>query len=467
MKKTKIIATIGPSTWDNDVLKRMIDLGMNVARINTSFADYAELEKVSNQIRSMSKDVAIMLDTKGHKLRISDFSKSITLRKGKKFSLFTKKVKGKIHLVTESDLHLETQIPIDTIVLLDDGLIKLKVKEIRDHELVCEVLQGGVLKKSKTVNVPGVHIDFPELSKKDYDDILSAKKLGFDFIAASYIRSVRDLHAIQKLIEGSNIDIIAKIEETEGVTNFNDILRESDGIMIARGDLGVEIPYEKVPNLQKLFIRKCNLFGKPVVVATQMLQSMTVNVFPTRAEVNDVANAIYDGVDGVMLSAETSVGEYPIEAVETMARIAREVENNIDPSEDRIPSPLAKPTTNAIAKSVIESCETLPIDKILVATATGTTAKTIARFKPRQPIIAFTASDVAKRKLALSRGVFADILDKSSSTRDTGIQNLVKNAKRKGYISDSDMVIVVAGANILGQGETNMMEINRVDHMVE
>ncbi len=465
IKKTKIIATIGPSSWDKKILKEMIHNGLNVARINASFANHAELRRVSKKIHKLSDSIAIMMDTKGHKIRISNFSKPIKLKNKSSFSLYTQKVKSGVYLVTESNLNLEKQIPIGTTILIDDGLIKLKVKNIKDKKLVCKVIQGGFLTKSKTVNIPGVHIEFPDLSKKDYEDILFAKKANFDFIAASFIRNVNDVKAIKNLIDGSNTKLIAKIEDREGVENFEDILKEVDGIMIARGDLGVEILAEKVPTLQKEFIEKCNELGKPVIVATQMLQSMTNNITPTRAEVNDVANAIYDGADAVMLSAETSTGKYPIKAVSVMNRIALSIENSIQ-SVDRKHSPLAKPTTNAIAKAVIDSCYSLPIDKILVATATGTTAKTIVRFRPKQPVFAFTKDNYSKRKLALSRGIVSDILSKSSLTRDRGVKIIVQTAKDKGYVSNSDLVIVVAGANIMGQRGTNMLEINRVEQII-
>lgn len=466
IKKTKIVATIGPASWDKEVLKKMIEGGMNVARINASFADYAELKRVSSLIRSLSDDVAIMMDTKGHKVRISDFKKEIPLKDGQKFSLFAKKVEKGVYLVTETDVHFDEQIPVGTTLLFDDGLIKMKVIEKKGIEFICEVIQGGVLKRSKTVNIPEIHINFPELSKKDFEDIMSAKELEFDYIAGSFIRNLEDVRAITKLIAGSKTRLIAKIEDREGATNFDEILNEVDGIMIARGDLGVEIPAEKVPILQKKFIAECNSAGKPVIVATQMLQSMTDNITPTRAEVNDVANAIYDGTDAVMLSGETSTGKHPVEAIQVMKKIAFEVESYIEPI-DREPSPLAKPTTNAIAKAVIDACQTLPIDKILVATASGTTAVTIARFRPRQPIFAFTGDEHYKRYLSMSRGIIPDVMiEESSTTRDTGIQAIVRGAREKGYVSDSDLVIVVAGANILGQSATNMLEINRVEHII-
>ncbi|MEA3357338.1 MAG: pyruvate kinase, partial [Patescibacteria group bacterium] len=441
----------------------------DVARINASFADHAELKRVSSDIRNISKDIALMMDTKGHKIRISDFKKSIQLKKGQKFSVFCNKVSKGVYLVTDANFGLETQIPKDTILLVDDGLIQLKVRQVKPDvsgvELVCEVIQGGELKRSKTVNIPGVHLDFPELAKKDYEDIMYAKKLKFDFIAASFVRNTDDIRAIRKLVDGSNTKIIAKIEDAEGAANFDGILKEVDGIMIARGDLGIEMPTEKVPVLQKKFIEKCNAVGKPVIVATQMLQSMIENIFPTRAEVSDVANAIFDGTDAVMLSAETCTGKFPVETVGTMAKIAKEVELSVDPVEMK-PTTLAKPTTNAIARAVIDSCQSLPIDKILVATASGTTAITISRFRPKQPIYAFTQGGASKRKLALTRGIIPSTLQKSASARDKGVQSLVRTAKDQGFVSDSDLVVVVAGSNIMGQGQTNLMEINRVEHIV-
>ncbi len=465
IKKTKIVATIGPSSWKQDILKRMIDSGMNVARINASFADFQELKRVSSSIRKISQDIAIMIDLKGHKIRISELKRPKIIKTGQYISIYSKKAKNEIYFVTETDIGLEKQIPKGSVIFIDDGTIKLQVKDIKYDKFICKVIQGGQLTKSKNVNIPGIHIEFPQISKKDFEDIQTAKQLEFDFIAASFVRDAKDIICIKKLLQKTHIKIIAKIENSEGVSNFDSILNEADGIMIARGDLGVEIPVEKVPILQEKFIQKCNISGKPVIVATQMLQSMTENVSPTRAEVNDVADAISDGADALMLSAETSTGRYPVESVMTMSKIAKEIEKEIEPI-DIEPSSLAKPITNAIAKSVIDSCKTLPIDKIIVATSSGTTAKTIARFRPKQPIFAFTKDVYSKRSLALSRGIIPDVLESVSSSRDIGIKILVREARDKGYVSDSDMVIVVAGANILGQGETNILEINRVEQII-
>lgn len=465
MKKTKIVATIGPASWDEPTLQRMIDSGMNVARINASFADHQELKEVSQKIRKLSNDVAIMLDLKGHKIRVNDFGDPIEIKAGQDFSLFTHMTEGKIHIVSEGSLELENQLEPNTVILLDDGNIKLQLKEIRDsQELVCKVIQGGSLQRGKTINIPGVHLNFPPISEKDYNDILFGVEEGFDFIAASFVRNVHDLEEIAKLTQNANIQVISKIEDSEGVQNYDDILEHSDGIMVARGDLGVEIAAQRIPELQKEFIKKANLKGKPVIVATQMLESMRENISPTRAEVADVANAIYDGTDGVMLSAETSTGKHPVEAVIVMRDIALETEEEIDPRTDLPSSTLAKPTTNAIAKAVMNICNELPVDKILVATGSGNTARNLARYYPRQHIYAFTENDIFKRRLALTKGVTAAVLEGASGNRDLGVTSLVENALKHGFVTGSDLVVVVAGANIMGQGATNMLEVQRVSH---
>jgi len=465
LPKTKIIGTIGPASWDQAILEQMVQCGMSVARINASFADEDEIKRVFYQIRDLSPDVSVMIDTKGHKIRLSDITEEIILQNGQQFSLFTSPVENGVFLVTENTEALSGQIPKGANVLIDDGALRLRVLDVRSGELVCTVEQGGRLGTRKSVLFPGVSIDFGTLSKKDYEDILLARELGFDFVAASFICSSKDVESVRELVGNSGMKIISKIESEEGVSNFDAILEVSDGIMIARGDLGVGLPSEKVPMLQKEFIQKCNEVGKPVIVATQMLQSMTQSPTPTRAEVNDVANAILDGADAIMLSAETSVGKFPVEAVETMGRVAREIEKIVEPHE-RDSSPDAKPATNAISQAVFDCCRTLPIEKILVATASGTTARTVARFRPSQMIYAFTRDDKSKRSLGLSRGIIADVMDEPSSTRDTGVKSLVRTARNKGHVSDTDLVIVVAGANIMGQGETNMLEINRVEQII-
>ncbi|MCA9382598.1 pyruvate kinase, partial [Candidatus Dojkabacteria bacterium] len=326
MKKTKIICTIGPATWNKETLAQLYEAGMNGARLNASFADSKDIREFIKMVRSVSPSIATILDTKGHKIRLNQFRKPIVLKEDEEFVIHAKPKKGTIY-VTYKDLAKD--LKVGSTILIDDGRIELEVKDIDSDRIITRVEQGGELKKGKSVNVPGTHLNFPPLTDKDYEDISLAIELKFDYIAASFIRNIEDVKVIKKLLNGSRTKLIAKIEDPEGVANFDSILSEVDGIMVARGDLGVEIPAEKVPILQKQFIKKCRLYGKPVIVATHMLESMVTNSHPTRAEVNDVANSIYDGADALMLSAETSTGRFPIKATKNMSRIAREVENYV------------------------------------------------------------------------------------------------------------------------------------------
>ena len=315
--KTKIIATIGPSSWDRAVLQKMYENGMSVARINASFADLEELKRVAETIRSISPRIGLMLDTQGHKIRVEGLSQEM-------------QIAGTISIPNTFRIsypNLHEVVALGTRILLDDGTIQLAVKEIKDQEVICEVLQPGLLKPNKTVNIPDADLNFPPITEKDKADIANAISLGFDFISLSFIKSAKDLEIIRGLTVGSDIQLIAKIENRHGVENFDEILKAADGIMIARGDLGIETPYENVPILQKQMIYKCRAAGKPVIVATQMLESMKNSVIPTRAEVSDVANAVMDGTDATMLSAETSTGRYPEQAVLAMQKIALKAES--------------------------------------------------------------------------------------------------------------------------------------------
>ena len=462
-KKTKIVATIGPACWDNDILTKMIESGVNVARINTSHSQEGEIERVTKQIREISDDVAVLIDLKGPEIRLNDFGdESVELEKNQEFIFGSKEGTQRVW-VSHGDLYKD--VKPGTRLLVDDGKLIFDVIEIDGTDIKTRVVNGGVLKKNKTMNVPGRHISFSGLVEKDYNDILIALSIGADFIAGSFIRNIEDVQNIRSLTQNSNVKIISKIENAEGVMNFDSILNESDGIMIARGDLGVEIPAHQVPIYQKSFIKKCNSAGKPVIVATQMLESMTTNPTPTRAEVNDVANAIFDGTDAVMLSGETSIGKYPVEAVSVMSSVAREVEPHIDPKITES-MPGAKPATNAIVRAVADICSELPIDKVLVATATGTTAIALSRFHLRQPIYAFTREALFKRRLSLYRGIQGDVIETAGSSRDLGVKAVAQEAHKNGLVSESDLVVVVAGANILGQGATNMLEIQRVGELL-
>lgn len=462
-KKTKIVATIGPASWDNDILTKMIESGLNVARINTSHAIEGEIERVTKQIRSLSDDVAILVDLEGPKIRLNDFGdEPIEISDGQEFTFGCEPGSQK---VTVSYKNLCKDVRTGSRLLVDDGKLVFDVIRVDGTDVIARAVKGGLMKKKKTLNVPGVHLSFSGLAEKDYNNILLAISVNADYISGSFIRNVEDVELIKTLTNNTNIKIISKIENPEGVMNFDAILHVSDGIMIARGDLGVELPAHQVPILQKQFIKKCNAAGKPVIVATQMLESMTTNPSPTRAEVNDVANAIFDGADAVMLSGESSVGKYPVEAVTVMANVAREVEPHIEPIMVTGMAG-AKPATNAIVRAVADICQNLPIDKVLVATATGTTAISLSRFRLKQPIYAFTNDAVFKRRLCLHRGVQGEVLDSSGSSRDLGVKNVARDAYNAGLVSESDLVVIVAGANIMGQGATNMLEIQRVGELL-
>lgn len=465
LHKTKIIATIGPSSWDKGIFWSMVESGLDIVRINASFANAKEIRRVTKMVREIGPHVAVLLDTNGHKVRLNDFGKPMRVRAGEHISIFSQPSGKGVWLVTENQIRLEEQIPVGAFLLLDDGTIKLKVSSITGSKVDCEIVQGGLLTRMKTVSIPGVAIDFGDISKKDREDIACAVDLGLDMVAISFVRSAEDVRAVRALLAGSNIAIVSKIEDQQGVENFKSILDVSDGIMIARGDLSLDVLPERVPLIQKNFVRDCNIIGKPVVVATQMLQSMVEAIVPTRAEVSDVANAILDGADAVMLSAETATGRYPAEAVSMMARIAKETELSLEPRKFP-PSPLAQPTTNAIAYAVFDTCTQLPVKMILVATGSGCTAQTISRFWLKQPIYAFTRNHTAKMRLTLSRGVVPDVMGGSFRNSADGIHSMVRLAKQRGYVKDEDLVVVVAGANVIEQGGTNMLEINTVARII-
>lgn len=464
--KTKIVCTIGPSTWDSKVLRELIDNGMTVARINASFADAAEIQRVGRSVRKLSKKVALMLDLKGHKIRLSDFNEPLHLKRGDTFVLDCVKNSRFISITYPA---LYKQVEKGVKLLIDDGKVVLNVIGTDGTKVITKVETGGIITRSKTVNVVGANLDFPALTKKDREDIKTAVAEGYDFIAGSYIRDKEDVRLIVRAANaaggGGTTKVISKIESAEGVANLDEILKESFGVMIARGDLGVELPYEQTPVLQKEIVEKCNALGKPVIVATQMLESMVHNPSPTRAEVSDVSNAVMDGADALMLSAETSTGEYPVEAVKSMARVVRYIEETLEPKVIEV-NAVARPSTNAIAEAVIDICAKLPVNKILVATGSGTTARVVSRHRPRQPVIAFTKEVSSMRSLALTKGVTASLLPKIEASRGTAVTQIIRQAYKKGFVSKSDMVVVVAGANIKNIGATNMLEVEKVSDVV-
>jgi pyruvate kinase len=468
--KTKIVCTIGPATWDKGILKTLIDTGMTVARINASFADADEIIRVTKLIRELSDRVAVMLDLKGHKIRISDIGDPIELKKGQELILDTNPKSEHIKVSYEN---LHKDINIGAPILIDDGKIKLEVKAIDETRIICEVKNNATLKRLKTVNVPGTYLTFDPLTEKDKVDIQAGVDVGVDFIAGSFVRDINDVKAIQERIEGTDIEIIAKIEDPLGVKNFDEILQNVYGIMVARGDLGVELPYEQIPVLQKEFIQKCKAVGKPVIVATHMMESMTTSPAATRAEVNDVANAIYDGTDAIMTSAETSTGSYPIETITTMANIAKFIEprtklwNFVD-NIDEIKRNNAKNNDDiadraiSIADATHRVCQNLDIKTVLVVSKGGFTSRILARYNIKQPIYAFTSDQRKVRKLALSKGIYAFAMSQLSEDRDKAVKQILEQAKKDQLIKSGDIIALVIGSQMFSGVNASTLELQRV-----
>ncbi|HIB1795901.1 TPA: pyruvate kinase [Enterococcus faecalis] len=454
MKKTKIVCTIGPASESVDMLVNLINAGMNVCRLNFSHGDYEEhgarIKNIREAVKITGKRVAILLDTKGPEIRTNDMENgAITMKIGDSVRISMTEVLGTNEKFSITYPELINDVNVGSHILLDDGLIDLEVTDIdRDaNEIVTVVKNEGVLKNKKGVNVPGVSVNLPGITEKDANDIRFGIGQGIDFIAASFVRRASDVLEITKILEEENathIQIIPKIENQEGIDNIDEILKVSDGLMVARGDMGVEIPTEDVPVVQKALIKKCNALGKPVITATQMLDSMQRNPRPTRAEANDVANAIYDGTDAVMLSGETAAGDYPLEAVQTMVRIAVRTEETLV-NQDSFALKLYSKTdmTEAIGQSV------------------GHTARMISKYRPKAHIVAITFSEQKARSLSLSWGVYATVADKPSST-DEMFNLASKVSQEEGYASEGDLIIITAGVPVGEKGTTNLMKIQMI-----
>ena len=472
MKKTKIVCTIGPASESKEIFSELVKNGLNVARLNFSHGSHEEHQKRIDTIKEvreeLKKPVALMLDTKGPEIRTGKFSKDvITLVQGDEFTLVTYDYLGDQNKCQVSYEGLAKDVEAGDRILIDDGLIELKVIEKNETEIRCLILNGGDIKDNKGVNVPGVSIRLPAITEKDTNDILFGIKNDMDFIAASFIRKADDVLAIRKILEnngGEKIHIISKIENQEGVDNLDEILEVSDGIMVARGDLGVEIPTEEVPIVQKMMIRKCNIEGKPVITATQMLDSMIRNPRPTRAEATDVANAIFDGTDAIMLSGETAAGKYPVESVKTMAVIAEKAENAIDYNkllEEKSNIIAEKGVTFAVSHATCTTANDLEASAIITCTASGFTARKVAKFRPKAPIIASCTSEQVRRKINLVWGVFSVLVDEADST-DEMFDMSVSKSKDCGYIKPGDLIIFTAGVPVGVAGATNLMKVELV-----
>ncbi|MFL2106531.1 pyruvate kinase [Desemzia sp. FAM 23991] len=472
MKKTKIVCTIGPASESVDYLVKMIDAGMNVARLNFSHGDFEEhgarIKNIREASRITGKMVALLLDTKGPEIRTHNMKEGkVVFSTGEVVRVAMNEVEGTQEKFSVTYAELINDVNPGSHILLDDGLIDLLVTDIDmdNQEIVTTVQNAGTLKNKKGVNVPGVSVNLPGITEKDAADIRFGLSQDIDFIAASFVRRATDVLEITQILEEENmthVKIIPKIESQEGVDNIDEILKVSDGLMVARGDLGVEIPTEEVPIVQKDLIRKCNALGKPVITATQMLDSMQNNPRPTRAEASDVANAIFDGTDAIMLSGETAAGDYPVEAVQTMARIAvRTEEALVNQASFTLKAYDQGDMTEAIGQSVGHTARNLNIDTIVAATESGHTAQMISKYRPKSTIVAVTFSERTMRGLALSWGVYPIVSEKPESTDDmfnlaTGI------AQDKGYAKEGDLIIITAGVPVGERGTTNLMKIQMI-----
>lgn len=475
MRKTKIVCTLGPALDDEKILRDVILSGMDVARFNFSHGDHVSHKKRYDMLlhlrEELQRPIASLLDTKGPEIRIKNLkSGRARLVAGNKFSLFTSEVEGDETKVSITYKNLVKDIMPGAHVLIDDGLVEMVVVEKREDEIICKVLNDGEISDNKGVNVPGTSLSMPYISAKDRDDILFAIENGFDFIAASFTRSAEDILEIRKIFDEENchsINIIAKIENLQGVENIDEIIRVSDGIMIARGDMGVEIPFEDVPALQKMIIKKVYNVGKQVITATQMLDSMIKNPRPTRAEATDVANAIYDGTSAIMLSGETAAGKYPVEAVRTMAKIALRTEKDIDyikrfkirESEANLD------VTNAISHATCSTAHDLGASTIVTVTKSGKTARMISKYRPACTIIGCTTSPNVCRQLNLSWGIIP-LLVEEKTTADELFDHAVDRAEEEKLVTTGEIVVITAGVPLGISGTTNMMKVHVVGHVL-
>ena len=470
MRKTKIICTLGPSTDKEGVLRDLIANGMNVARFNFSHGSHEEhlgrLEKLKALREELGKPVAALLDTKGPEIRLKDFKNGVeNLVAGQTFTLTTRDVEGtnEICSITYKDLPMDVE-PNGTI-MLDDGLIKLQIQTVNDTDIVCTVLNSGKIKNKKGVNVPGVHLSMPYMSQRDKDDIIFGIQQGYDFIAASFVRTAQDVYEIRNLLNqyDSNIRIIAKIENREGVNNIDSILAAADAVMVARGDLGVEIDFTELPGIQKTIIERSFSFGKPIVTATQMLDSMMVNPRPTRAEISDVANAIYDGTSAIMLSGETAAGAYPVEALKTMSAIAERTEQEgfhlRGRTMDSNPGKIS--VSDATAHAACLTARDVNAAAIVTVSESGTTARLLSKYRPQQPIIACVMREQVQRQLSLSWGITPLMMSLAHST-DELIEMSTALAKENGYLHNGELAVVTAGVPVGVSGTTNMIKIHMV-----
>ena len=470
MRKTKIICTLGPSTDKDGVLRELIANGMNVARFNFSHGSHEEhkgrLDLLKSLREELGKPVAALLDTKGPEIRLKDFKNGTEmLEAGQTFTLTTRDVEGTKEICSITYKDLPQDVAPGGTIMLDDGLIKLQIQTVNDTDIVCTVLNNGKIKNKKGVIVPGVHLSMPYMSQRDKDDIIFGIEQGFDFIAASFVRTAQDVYEIRNLLNeyDSNIRIIAKIENREGVNNIDSILAAADAVMVARGDLGVEIDFTELPGIQKTIIDRSFSFGKPIVTATQMLDSMMVNPRPTRAEISDVANAIYDGTSAIMLSGETAAGAYPVEALKTMSAIAERTEQEGHYLRGRLMEPNTGKisVSDATAHAACLTAKDVNAAAIVTVSESGTTARLLSKYRPQQPIIACVMKEQVQRQLSLSWGITSLMMPLAHST-DELIEMSTALAKENGFLHNGELAVVTAGVPVGISGTTNMIKIHMV-----
>ncbi|MBR1563302.1 MAG: pyruvate kinase [Ruminococcus sp.] len=471
MKKTKIVCTIGPATDDDNVLRQLMQNGMDVARFNFSHSEHEVHKKRFEQVvrlrEELGLNIATLLDTKGPEVRVGCFKNGepVILEDGQTFVLTTDEVEGTNEKVSITFKNLPKDVSAGTRILIDDGAIELVTEKISGNDIICTVVRGGKVSDHKGINVPEVNLSMPYISDADMSDLEFGAKMGFDYIAASFVRTGADVIYLRKFTQSLgwfNPRIIAKIENAQGVSNIDEILDAADGIMVARGDMGVEIPFEQIPAIQKELITKAYNAGKNVITATQMLESMIQHARPTRAEITDVANAIYDGSSAIMLSGETAAGKYPVEAVKAMSLIAETTEKDIDYIKrfKNRPDAVDPSITDAIAHASVTTAHDLDASAILTVTKGGTTARTLSKFRPNCPIIALTPDETTCHQLNLSWGILSGVIEEKTNTDDL-IRHAVEVSLKKGYLKKGDLVVITAGVPLGMSGTTNLLKVER------
>jgi pyruvate kinase len=473
MRKTKIICTLGPSSANEKTITDMIQSGMDVARLNFSHGSHEyhkeNIELIKKVRTKLKAPVAILLDTKGPEIRLCNFKNSkINLEKGQKFTLTSKDIEGDENRVSITYKDLPKELEKGNTVLIDDGKVRLTVEETTDTDIICTVKIGGEISNHKGVNIPNVPLDMEYISPSDEEDIIFGIENDVDFIAASFVRRKEDIIALRKFVDyrgGHTIKLISKIENIEGIQNFDEILKYSDGIMIARGDMGVEVEFERLPGLQKKFIKKCYLSGKMVITATQMLESMITSATPTRAEITDVANAVFDGTSAIMLSGETAVGEHPAHVVKVMAKIAEQAETDafeMDYYQEKNYVMEYDDITNAICDAACTTAKDISAKAIIAVTKSGHTARRVSKFRPKEAIIAATPTMKTYYQLALSWGVYP-VLALNQSNSEALVNHAIDCARQDDLVSPGDIVVITAGVPLNVKGTTNLLKVQVVE----